>query len=67
VRTERPKRAAHEGKQGDNTAVPEHGIKVYRGVEVQLHSFTVSALDGGERSASLHGRFARGNNDVGSQ
>jgi hypothetical protein len=34
-----------------------HGIKTYGGVDVWLHSFLTSALDGGEWSASLPGRF----------
>jgi hypothetical protein len=32
-------------------------MKTYWGVEVQLHSFLTSALDGGEWSASRPGRF----------
>jgi hypothetical protein len=32
-------------------------MKAYRGVEVQLHGFLTSTLDGGERSASRPGRF----------
>jgi hypothetical protein len=34
-----------------------HAMKVYWGVKVQLHAFLTSALDGGEWSASHHGRF----------
>jgi hypothetical protein len=33
-------------------------MKVYLGVEVQLHAFLTSALDGGDWSASRPGRFA---------
>jgi hypothetical protein len=32
-------------------------MKVYWGVEVELHKFLTSALDGGEWSASLPDRF----------
>jgi len=32
-------------------------MKTYRGVEVQLHAFLTSALDGGEWSVSRPGRF----------
>jgi hypothetical protein len=32
-------------------------MKTYWGVEVQLHAFLTSALDGGEWSASRPGRF----------
>jgi hypothetical protein len=35
-------------------------MKMYRRVEVQLHAFLTSALDGGERSASRLGRFNPG-------
>jgi hypothetical protein len=34
-----------------------HAMKTYWGVEVQLHAFLISALDGGEWSASRTGRF----------
>jgi hypothetical protein len=33
-------------------------MKVHWGVEVQLHQFLTSALDGGEWSASRPGRFS---------
>jgi len=32
-------------------------MKAYWGVEIQLHAFFISALDGGEWSASSPGRF----------
>jgi hypothetical protein len=35
----------HKGK---GTAVPVHAMKAYRGVDVQLHSFLMSELDGGK-------------------
>jgi hypothetical protein len=34
-----------------------HAMKVYWGVEVYLHAFLDSALDGGEWSVSITGRF----------
>jgi len=34
--------------------------KTYRGVELQLHIFIISALDGGEWSASRPGGFTTG-------
>jgi hypothetical protein len=34
-----------------------HNMKAYWGVEVQLHAFLSSVLDGGEFSASHTGRF----------
>jgi len=34
-----------------------HAMKTYGGVEVQLHAFVTSELDGGEWSASRFGRF----------
>jgi hypothetical protein len=34
-----------------------HAMKMYWGVEVWLHAFLISALDGGEWSASRLGRF----------
>ena len=33
--------------------VPVYAMKAYRGVEVQVHSFLVSALYGGERPTAL--------------
>jgi hypothetical protein len=37
-------------------------MKTYATVEVQLHSFITSALDGGEWSASHRGRFTQDQN-----
>jgi hypothetical protein len=34
-----------------------HIMMTYEGVELQLHAFLISALDGGELSASCSGRF----------
>jgi len=34
-----------------------HAIKAYWGVEVEIHAFLTSTLDGGEWSASRPGRF----------
>jgi hypothetical protein len=36
---------------------PFHAMKGYRGVEVQLHSFSTLALDEGQLSTSCSGRF----------
>jgi len=38
-----------------------HAMKTYGGVELQIHAFITSALDGGEWSASRPGRFTPGN------
>jgi len=35
-------------------------MKAFEGVEVWLHSFLISALDGGEQSARQPGRFILG-------
>jgi hypothetical protein len=35
-------------------------MKAYRGIEVCLHSFLTSAIDGGECSASCCGQFIPG-------
>jgi len=35
-------------------------MKMYGGVEVEFHSFLISALDGGEWSASYPDRFTPG-------
>jgi hypothetical protein len=37
-----------------------HAMKTRGGVEIQLHEFLISALDGGEWSASHPGRFTPG-------
>jgi hypothetical protein len=37
-----------------------HAIQTYRGVEVQLHAFLISAVRGDEWSASRPGRFTLG-------
>jgi len=34
-----------------------HTVKMYRGAEVELHSFLTSAMDGGEWSASCPSQF----------
>jgi hypothetical protein len=34
-----------------------HNMEMYGGVDVQLHTFLISALEGGQRSDSLLGRF----------
>jgi hypothetical protein len=41
-------------------------MKAYGGVEIYLHAFFTSALDGGEWSASRPGRFTAGTNLLGS-
>jgi hypothetical protein len=46
-----------KGKSCCPCALTEHNIKAYYGVEVSLHAFLTSALDGGEWSASRPGRF----------
>jgi hypothetical protein len=47
-----------EVKVKESLALSEHHTtKAYWGVEVQLHAFLTSALDGGEWSASRPGRF----------
>jgi hypothetical protein len=39
-----------------------HAMKAYEGMEIELHAFLTSALEGGEWSASRRGRFTpRGN------
>jgi hypothetical protein len=43
------------GKQ--SKVVPMHDLKAQGGVEVQLHLFLPSALNGGEWSASSHSHF----------
>jgi hypothetical protein len=40
-------------KEKKSNVVPVYAMKTYRGVEVQLHSFLVSALDGGETPTAL--------------
>jgi len=40
--------------------IPVQAMKVYRGMEVQLHLFLTSALHGGERSALHPGSFISG-------
>jgi len=40
--------------------LPVHGTKAYWGDEILEHSCLLSALDGGERSASRFRRFTRG-------
>jgi hypothetical protein len=42
------------------TTVHEHVMTVYVGVEIQVHPFLTSVLDGGERSVSRPGRFTSG-------
>jgi hypothetical protein len=37
--------------------IKHHSIKTYRGVEIYLHSFITSALDGEQQSTSRLGRF----------
>jgi hypothetical protein len=40
--------------------VLNYAANTYGGVEVRLHAFLISALDGGEPSASHPGRFTPG-------
>ena len=40
-----------------SNVIPTHTIKAYRGLGVYLHSFLISALDGGQWPASCRGRF----------
>jgi hypothetical protein len=45
--------------QGKGVLAPKHSpMKLYRGTEVKLQVFNISALDGGEWSASRSSRFA---------
>jgi hypothetical protein len=40
-------------------------MKAYKEVEVQLHAFLTSAVEGGEWSASRFGRFTSGTHWIG--
>jgi len=44
--------------------IKHHTMKTCGGMEVQLHEFLTSALDGGDWSASPPGRFTPGRNKV---
>lgn len=43
--------------QSEGKIIPVYALKAYWGVEVWLHSFLISMLDGYELSASLPCRF----------
>jgi hypothetical protein len=44
--------ASRCGIKSKRNFVPEHGMKAYERVEVNLHAFLISAVDGHGRSAS---------------
>jgi hypothetical protein len=46
-----------KGKKLSLFLTKHYATKTYWGEEVYIHAFLISALDGGEWSASRHGRF----------
>jgi hypothetical protein len=53
------------GKSRPCALTKHRTVKTYGGMEVEFHAFLTSELDGGEWSASSHGRFTPGTQEAG--